>query len=66
MPIESEHNWSDNLHKCPQFPNIEIASYECCQYKCFGGIEYQDHIHPADGFKISILRINCEKLNYNG
>ena len=61
MLIESEHNWGDKLHKCPQFPNIEIASYECRQCKYFGGIEYQDYIHPADGFKVPILWIDCKK-----
>ena len=61
MSIESEHNWDDNLHKCSHFPNIEIASYECCQCKYFGGIENQDYIHPVYGFKIPIFRIKCEK-----
>ena len=61
MITEFEHNWGDNLHKCPQFPNIEIASYECCQCKYFDGIEYRDYIHPADGFKVPILWIDCKK-----
>ena len=64
MPIESEHNWGDNLNKCPQFPNIEIASYQCCQCKYFNGGEYQDHISVASGFTVPQFRINCEK-NYH-
>lgn len=61
MPIESEHNWGDNLNKCTYFLNIEIGSYECCQCKYFGGIEYRDYIHPTDGFKVPILWIDCKK-----
>ena len=66
MITEVEHNWGDNLHKCPQFPNIEIASYECCQCKYFGGIEYRDYIHPADGFKVPMFWLDCKKSKYHG
>lgn len=64
MITESEHNMSNQLNMCSYFPNIEIASYQCCQCKYFGGIEYQDHIHVPSGFTVPLFRINCGK-NYH-